>query len=39
LRTFAGKTATETDVVKLIETLQEAGHIGFSEKDAVTYHV
>jgi hypothetical protein len=39
LRALAGKMATEADVVKLIETLQEAGHISFGEKDAVTYHV
>jgi hypothetical protein len=39
LITFAGKTATKADVVKLIETLREAGHISFGEKDAVTYHV
>jgi hypothetical protein len=39
LRTFAGKTATEADAVNLVETLREAGHISFGEKDAVTYHV
>ena len=39
LRGFAGKAATDADVAKLIETLQEAGHISFGEKDAVTYHV
>ena len=39
LRAFAGKTATEADAVKLVEALREAGHISFSEKDAVTYHV
>ena len=39
LRALAGKTATEADVVKLVETLQEAGHLSFNEKDAVTYHV
>lgn len=39
LLAFAGKTATETDVMKLIERLRKAGHLSLGDKDAVTYHV
>jgi hypothetical protein len=39
LRAFAGKTATEADVLDLVERLREAGHLSIGEKDAVTFHV
>ena len=34
---FAGKTATEADVLKLIESLRKEGHVTFGEKDTVSY--
>jgi hypothetical protein len=38
LLAFAGKTATEADVLSLIESLANAGHVTIGDKDAVTYH-
>lgn len=39
LLALAGKTATEADVMKLIESLRKAGHLSLGDKDAVTYNV
>ncbi len=39
LLAFGGKTATEADVMKLIESLRKAGHLSLGDKDAVTYQV
>ena len=39
LRAFAGKSASDADATRLIEKLQEAGHISLGDKDAVTYNV
>ena len=39
LLTFAGKTATETEVLALIEKLCKDGQIEIGEKGAVKYHV
>lgn len=39
LLALAGKTATEGDVLKLVESLREAGHLSLGDKDAVSYHV
>lgn len=39
LRAFAGKAATEADVLDLVERLRGARHLSIGEKDAVTYHV
>ena len=38
LLAVSGKTATETDVMNLIEGLRQAGHLTIGDKDAVTYH-
>lgn len=37
LLAVCGKTATEADVVKLIEALSQAGHLSIGEKETVTY--
>ena len=38
LLAVSGKTATEADVMNLIEGLRQAGHLTIGDKDAVTYH-
>lgn len=38
LLAVCGKTATEADVVKLIEALSQAGHLSIGDKETVTYH-
>jgi hypothetical protein len=38
LLAVSGKTATEADVMNLIEGLRQAGHLTIGDRDAVTYH-
>jgi hypothetical protein len=38
LRTICGKTATEADIVDLVEKLCKSGRLSIDDKDAVTYH-
>ncbi len=38
LRTICGKTATEADIVDLVENLCKSGRVTIGDKDAVIYH-
>jgi len=38
LLAVCGKTATEADVMNVVEGLRKAGHLTIGDKDAVTYH-
>jgi hypothetical protein len=38
LLALSGNTATDADVLNLIESLRKTGHLTIGDKDAVTYH-
>jgi hypothetical protein len=39
LKSHLGKDATAADATRMLEMLQQAGHVSIGEKDAVSYHL